>query len=166
MTSEPSSIGLRPRSGVLQQGGLPLASQDSHSETFLQASVPNLHSSSGGLMPLQFVPRPVGCSGFIRPRRLASPSRRPHILGIEATPLQAPAPRPRSCPVIFMQDPLQPPRTRRASDYVQYPESDVQVRIVSSGMSGAPGGHHPLRLQFCGGVEVLWRLTRRGVYRA
>ena len=138
MTAEPSSSGLRPRPGALQQGGLPLASQDSHLETFLQAEA-NVHPSPSCLMPLQFVPRPVGGTGFSRPRRLASPSRRPHILGIEATPLQAPAPRPRSRPVIFMQDPLQPPRTRRASDYVQYPQSDIPTRIASSGVSGAPG---------------------------
>ena len=89
------------------------------------------------LMPLQFVPRPVGGTGFSRPRRLSSPSRRPHILGIEATPLQAPSPRPRSRPVIFVPDPLQPPRPRRASDYVQYPESGFNASISSTAGSGA-----------------------------
>ena len=97
MTLEPSSSDLRPRLGFLQPGGLPLASQDSHSEASLQSSVPTTHSCSAGLMPLQFVPRPVGGSGFVRPRRLASPSRRPHILEIEAAPFSPGYFQARSC---------------------------------------------------------------------
>ena len=126
-------------SGSSQPGRLPLVSQESHAEISLRPSVPTMQSFSAGLMPLQFVPRPVGGSGFVRPRRLASPSRRPHISEFEAAPLQAPAPRPRFRPVTFIQDPAQPPPTMRASAYVQYPGPAPPVRFMGSGVAVLPG---------------------------